>query len=137
MVIITNNVTKRERDCLVFLKEESGGGFPKRLHEIADSMGVKPPTALNIVRRLREKGFVESRDGMVVLTEIGHEVTRKILLVHRTFESLFCQSGISRNSACIEAGEIDFLIPEENAQLILKRIDNPKSCPHGKPIQVA
>lgn len=137
MVILTNDVTKRERDCLVFLKEESGGGFPKRLHEIADSMGVKPPTALNIVKRLRVKGLVESRDGMVVLTERGNDITRKILMVHRTFESLFCQSGISRNSACLEAGEIDFLIPEENARMVLKRIDSPESCPHGKPIKEA
>lgn len=137
MVTITNDVTKRERDCLVFLKEESGGGFPKRLHEIAANLKVKPPTALNIVKRLRMKGLVESRDGMVVLTESGDQITKRILLVHRTFESLFCQSGISRNNACSEAGEIDFLIPEENARMVLKRIDSPKSCPHGKPIKVA
>lgn len=134
MVSLTNLVTKRERDCLVFLREESDGEFPVRLHQVAESMKVKSPTALNIIKRLRLKGYVEARDGMVVLTEKGREITKKILLVHRTFESLFCQSGVSAKNACLEAGEIDFLIPAENAELVLKRIDNPRSCPHGKPI---
>ena len=137
MVSLTNIVTKRERDCLVLLKEESVGEFPLRLHEIASIMKIKPPTALNVIKRLRIKGLVESRDGMVVLTDNGNNVTRKILMVHRTFESLFCQSGISKKNACLEAGEIDFLIPEENARMVLKRIDNPEACPHGKPIEEA
>ncbi len=134
MVSLTNLVTKRERDCLVYLKEEADSEFPMRLHQVADSLNVKPPTALNIVKRLRMKGYVESRDGMVVLTPIGDELAKKILLVHRTFESLFCQSGVPKKDACQDAGDIDFLIPPESARLVLKRIDNPRSCPHGKPI---
>lgn len=137
MVSLTNEVTKRERDCLVLLKEESNGEFPVRLHQIAENLNVKSPTALNIVKRLRVKGLVESQDGMVVLTETGDEVAKKILLVHRTFESLFCQSGVPKKNACEEAGEIDFLIVPENARLVLKRIDSPSSCPHGKPIMEA
>lgn len=134
MVSEANTITKRERDCLVFLKENSLQGFPLRLHEIASMMGVKPPTALNIIKRLKKKGLVDSKDGMIILTGEGLEVTGRILLVHRTFESLFCQSGISKKSACMEAGEIDFLIHENDARMILKRIDSPKVCPHGKPI---
>lgn len=116
------------------IKENSLEGFPVRLHEVASFMGIKPPTALNVIRRLQAKGFVDSKDGMIILTEPGNEIAGRILLVHRTFESLFCQSGISKASACREAGEIDFLIPEKNARLVLKRIDSPKVCPHGKPI---
>jgi DtxR family Mn-dependent transcriptional regulator len=134
MVGDTKVITKRERDCLVFLKENSVEGFPMRLHEIASNMRIKPPTALNIIKRLKMKGLVESRDGMIILTEKGTECVKRILVVHRTFESLFCQSGISMQKACEEAGDIDFLIPEKNARLVLKRIDSPKVCPHGKPI---
>lgn len=130
----TNSITKRERDCLVQIKENSLKGFPVRLHEIASFMEIKSPTALNIIRRLQAKGYVDSKDGMVILTDPGNEIAGKILLVHRTFESLFCQSGISKANACREASEIDFLIPVKNARLVLKRIDNPKVCPHGKPI---
>ncbi len=132
---LAKSITKRERDCLVFLKEESRRGFPMRLHEIASMMKIKSPTALNVIRRLKSKGLVESMDGMVILTDSGNETANQILLVHRTFESLFCQSGISKQSACREASEIDFLIPEKNAKLVLRRIDSPKLCPHGKPIR--
>lgn len=131
---MANAITKRERDCLVFIEEYTGKGFPIRLHEIASTMKVKSPTAFNVIKRLEEKGLAESRNGMVKLTTAGKEAARKILIVHRTFESLFCQSGIPVEKACEEASDIDFLIPENNARKVLKRIDNPKVCPHGKPI---
>ena len=131
----TNTVTRRERDCLVILEEDSRDDFPARLHEIALTLNVKPPTALNVVRRLERKGLAESRDGMIILTESGEKVAKSILLVHRTYESLLCQSGVPANSACQEAAEVDYIIPEGDAKLILKKIGNPKKCPHGKPIQ--
>lgn len=136
MTTLTNSVSKRERDCLVLLMEESQGDFPMRLHEIASIMHIKPPTALNVIKRLKSKGFVEAQDGMVKLTEMGDSLSRTILMVHRTFESLFCQSGVPESRACEEAGEIDFLINSDNAMKVLKRIDSPVSCPHGKPIRM-
>ncbi|MGC8561589.1 MAG: metal-dependent transcriptional regulator [Thermoplasmata archaeon] len=130
-----NTVTRRERDCLVMLEEDAHGDFPIRLHEIAVTLNVKPPTALNVVRRLERKGLAESKDGMVILTDSGEKVAKSILLVHRTYESLLCQSGVPANSACKEAAEVDYIIPADDAKLILKKIGSPKSCPHGKPIE--
>jgi DtxR family Mn-dependent transcriptional regulator len=136
MTGITNVVSKRERDCLVLLKEQSSDDFPLRLHEIASTMKIKPPTALNIIRRLKSKGYVETQDGMIKLSDSGDRISSTILMVHRTFESLFCQSGVSESKACREASEIDFLINSDNAMKVLKRIDSPSLCPHGKPIKV-
>lgn len=116
------------------LEEDAKLGFPMRLHEIASLLRVKPPSALNIVKRLQEKGLAKTRDGMIALTEPGIRTAKSILLVHRTYESLLCQSGASKNSACLEASEVDFIIPEEDARMILKKIGDPKYCPHGKPI---
>ncbi len=130
----TNSITKRERDCVVYIREYSMNSFPMRLHELAGVMKIKPPTALDLINRLKAKGLVESRDGMVILTDYGNSVARGILLVHRTFESLFCQSGVSKENACRDSGEIDYLISKKSANLILKKINNPKLCPHGKPI---
>ncbi|MCW6157910.1 MAG: metal-dependent transcriptional regulator [Thermoplasmatales archaeon] len=130
----TNTVTKRERDCLIALEEDSQNGFPMRLHQIASTLGIKPPTALNVIKRLEEKGLARSVDGMTILTDSGKKIAEGILLVHRTYESLLCKSGVSENSACEEAAEVDFIIPTRNARLILRTIGNPKMCPHGKPI---
>ncbi|MEM0134022.1 MAG: metal-dependent transcriptional regulator [Thermoplasmatales archaeon] len=129
-----NLITRRERDCLVMLEEDSPSNFPMRLHQIANTLNVKPPTALNVVRRLERKGLAESKNGMVILTQSGDKTAKSILLVHRTYESLLCQSGVPESSACREAADVDYIIPAGDARLILKKIGNPKLCPHGKPI---
>lgn len=130
----TNNITRRERDCLISLEEESPKGFPMRLHQIASLLRIKPPTALNVVRRLEQKGLAKSKSGMIILTEMGEYTAKRILMVHRTYETLLCQSGVSESSACQDAANVDFIIPEDEARLILKKIGSPSSCPHGKPI---
>ncbi|MEM0127490.1 MAG: metal-dependent transcriptional regulator [Thermoplasmatales archaeon] len=136
MEYAANEITKRERDCLVVLAENPDSEFPLRLHEIASMLGIKPPTALGIVRRLERKGLTESKDGMVHLTRKGTREVSDILLIHRTIETLLCQSGMEKNAACGEAAKVDFLLSEKDAELILNKIGQPKNCPHGKPIRV-
>lgn len=137
MTTFAYSITKRERDCLVSIRTSRNEGFPMKLHEIAEHMGIKPPTALNVVRRLKDKGFVDAKEGMIQLTEAGENEARMILMVHRTMESLLYQSGVPAESACEEAGEIDFIIPALDAEKILRRIDSPSACPHGKAIKEA
>ena len=105
-----------------------------RLHQIASILGIKPPTALNVIRRLEQKGLAESRDGMIILTKTGDRMAKSILLVHRTYESLLYQSGVPEYSVCQDAANVDYIIPEGEAKLILRKIGNPRLCPHGKPI---
>ncbi|MEM0127863.1 MAG: metal-dependent transcriptional regulator [Thermoplasmatales archaeon] len=131
-----NEITKRERDCLVTLAENARKDFPLRLHEIASVLKIKPPTALGILRRLEKKGLTESKDGMVHLTVRGNKEASDILLIHRTVETLLCQSGLSESDACREASKVDFILSERDAELILGRIGFPKNCPHGKPIRM-
>ncbi|MEM0073231.1 MAG: metal-dependent transcriptional regulator [Thermoplasmatales archaeon] len=131
-----NEITKRERDCLVTLAENAKKDFPLRLHEIASVLKIKPPTALDILRRLEKKGLAESKDGMIHLTGRGNREASDILLIHRTIETLLCQSGLGESDACREASKVDFILSERDAELILGRIGNPKNCPHGKPIRV-
>ncbi|MGC8644965.1 MAG: metal-dependent transcriptional regulator [Thermoplasmata archaeon] len=129
-------ITRRERDCLMILAENIKGEFPLRLHEIAKMLRVKPPTALGIIKRLEKKGLTESKDGMVQLTERGNKAVCDIMLIHRTFETLLCRNGLEENEACKEAAKVDFLLNEGDAELILKNIGDPKTCPHGRPIRL-
>jgi DtxR family Mn-dependent transcriptional regulator len=105
-----------------------------RLHQVAALMNIKAPTALNLIRRLERKNLVEIQDGMAMLTKKGEETVIRILLVHRTYESLLCQSGVPKETACEEVAEVDYLMSEDNARLVLKKIGSPEKCPHGKPI---
>lgn len=128
-------VTKKERDCLIKVKENGDGSFPVRLCEIAKLMGVRPPSALELVERLQGKGLLKSRNGMIRLTAQGQREYERIMLNHRVFESLYVQSGISADDACREIEAFDYFLDNSNAEAILKKIGNPSVCPHGKPIR--
>jgi len=130
------SITKRERDCLMVLAGNLEDRFPLRLNEISRLLRVKPPTALGIIRRLEKKGLTDSRGGMVKLTERGGRTVSDIILIHRTLETLLCRSGLNEDEACREASKIDYILDEEDAEIILRNIGDPKTCPHGRPIRL-
>lgn len=136
MTINTNEVTKKERDCLIVLSRLQEGDFPARLSEISRDMGIKAPTALNLIERLEEKLLVEKKKGMVLLTPEGQEMVSELLFVHRIMETLFVTSGVSTENACEEVEKFDYLIPLSSATKLSKSLGNPKKCPHGELIEL-
>ncbi len=129
------NLTRRERDCLVVILSTQSE-FPVRLAQIAKTLKVKAPTALDVIERLSKKKLVKDSGGMVVATEKGKEVYRRIMAAHRCFEILLTESGISPDEACKQVREFDYLIEPGMTGKVLKHIGNPKRCPHGKPVLV-
>ncbi len=128
-------LTRKEKDCIIAIKELSSQ-FPARLVNLAEKLGIKPPTALALVRRLKEKGLVAENRGNVALTEKGAEAYRNIMLAHRTLEYLLCKAGISKECACKEASKIDYLVEPSYARRLWAYLGKPANCPHGKPIIV-
>ena len=55
------NITRKERDCIVALHENSG--FPLRLFNIAEILKIKAPTAYELVKRLESKNIIEKKIG--------------------------------------------------------------------------
>lgn len=137
MTIDANEVTKKERDCLVTISKLHRGEFPPRLSEIAKDMGIKAPTALNLVERLEDKSLVEKKKGMILLTGEGQETVSSLLYVHRIMETLFVTSGVPVDSACEEVEQFDYLIPVSSASKVFVSMGNPDRCPHGEPIESA
>jgi DtxR family Mn-dependent transcriptional regulator len=131
------SVTKKERDCIVSIGRGSGDGFPVRVTALAESLGVKPPTAEELLRRLEGKGLVARRRGMIILSERGRELYRRIMMSHRVMETFLVQCGMDADRACRMISEFDYLIDEEASSLVLSRIGNPTRCPHGNPIVVS
>ncbi|AKA48022.1 iron-dependent repressor [uncultured archaeon] len=136
MTINTNEVTKKERDCLLVLSRLQDGEFPARLSEISRDMGIKAPTALNIIERLEEKSMVERKKGMVLLTKEGEATVSSLLFIHRVMETLFVTSGVPTDNACEEVEKFDYLIPVSSASKVSKSIGSPKMCPHGEAIEL-
>jgi len=82
-------ITKRERDCLLAITENSKSDFPIRLSDLANILEIKPPTALNIVKRLSELGLVRNERGMIRPTEKGVVYYKEIIYHHRVLECYF------------------------------------------------
>ena len=128
------SLTKKERDCIISIVETQKGDFPVRLSDIAKSMKIKSPTALDLIKRLEAKNLVERDRGMIALTGSGENTYEDLMLVHRVMEFLLTESGVQPDDACNDVKNYDYLMNIEFARKILKRIGNPKECPHGKPI---
>ena len=127
-------LTRRERDCVVAIHENGSRGFPIRLSEIAKIMQLKPPTVIEILKRLESKGLVSREKGMVVLTDSGKESYYFIVNCHRILETIFVDSGVDLAEACKEVSAFDYMIDSNSAMKLLAFAGKPKTCPHGKPI---
>ncbi|MCL5881017.1 MAG: metal-dependent transcriptional regulator, partial [Candidatus Thermoplasmatota archaeon] len=75
----TITLTRKERDCLVLIGDNAASDFPLRLVEVANSLGIKSPTALNLVKRLVSKGMLLREHGMLVLSAEGKEEYARII----------------------------------------------------------
>ena len=126
--------TRRERDCMVTIHENSSREFPIRLSEIAKIMGMKPPTVIEILKRLELKGLITREKGMVILTDAGKESYNFITNCHRILETIFVDSGIDLEEACREVSAFDYMINSESAMKLSNFVGKPTACPHGKPI---
>jgi Mn-dependent DtxR family transcriptional regulator len=97
-------------------------------------MDLKPPTVIEILKKLEVKGFVSREKGMVVLTPSGKQRYNFIVNCHRILETIFFDSGVDLDEACREVSAFDYMIDSDSAMKLSKFVGKPSSCPHGKPI---
>jgi len=129
------DITKKERDYIVEIGKRATR-FPVRISELARLMKVSEPSAFEMVERLKREGIVETRGGMVALTDYGNMIYQKIIMAHRTLEVLFSRFNIDPDAACVECSKIDYLMDHEIIMRLFKELGSPELCPHGRPVSV-
>ncbi len=129
-------ITKKERDYILEIGK-SADKFPLRLSELARSMKISEPSAFEMVERLKKAKLVETRGGMVALTDYGNIIYSNIIMAHRTLETLFARFEIDPDVACRECSKIDYLMDREVIEKLFKELGAPEFCPHGKPVSVS
>lgn len=114
------------------LSEEGNQVIQARL---AERLGHSAPTVSEMVRRLRDEGYLELERRVITLTRQGQRRAESVVRKHRLAERLLTDViGLEWHKAHIEAGRWEHVISDEVEALLVKLLDNPTTCPHGNPI---
>jgi len=107
-----------------------------RTGDIAKILNITPGSVTNTLEVLEGKGLVlrEPYKG-VNLTEDGRKLALSVFRRHRLAERLLVDVlGMGWAESHDEACKLEHSISDQVANLIQKKLDNPKACPHGNPI---
>ncbi|MGH8993854.1 MAG: metal-dependent transcriptional regulator [Acidimicrobiia bacterium] len=120
-------------EAILELEEEGTHVIQARL---ADRLRVSAPSVSEMVRRLRTEGYLEvSGDRTLTLTTKGRDWATTIVRRHRLAERLLTDLlGLPWHKAHIEACRWEHVISAEVEELIVAKLQNPLTCPHGNPI---
>jgi|Deesub1362B_J571_1020462.scaffolds.fasta_scaffold33814_2 DtxR family Mn-dependent transcriptional regulator len=119
----------------IFLKEE--GKEYAKINEIAESLKIAPPSAVEMLKKMEKLGLVEYEPRVgIQLTEKGEALARQVIRSHRLAELLLTELlDMELNSDVHEhACALEHHISEAIAEAVCIKLGHPRQCPHGKPI---
>ena len=102
---------------------------------LVERLGHTAPTVSEMVRRLREEGYLSLKGRDITLTTKGTSRAASVVRKHRLAERLLTDViGLPWHKAHAEAGRWEHVISDEVEVLLTKLLDNPTTGPHGNPI---
>jgi DtxR family Mn-dependent transcriptional regulator len=104
---------------------------------LARKFDVRPPTAIEILRKLQAKGLVVQKPWKVPeLSTRGMAMAESIIHQHRIVELyLNTTLGLSSQTSCDEATKIDYLLDKTVIEKMCRALNRPTKCLHGNPIK--
>ncbi len=128
------NLSRRDYDCIVSVYRLSSDGWPVRVKDVATSMSVKPPTAVEFLDKLIGMRLIEKGPSGYRLSTKGASFMNEATRAHRLFETLFAQAGIPLEKACTISSSIEGRVDNDSVEKLCSHLSHPESCPHGRPI---
>ena len=114
------------------LEEEGTEVIQARL---AQRLGHSAPSVSEMVRRLRDDGYVASTGRALRLTDEGRRRAESVVRKHRLAERLLTDViGLEWHKAHLEAGRWEHVISDEVEVRLIELLGHPTTCPHGNPI---
>jgi DtxR family Mn-dependent transcriptional regulator len=114
------------------LEEE---GTPVIQARLAERLDHSAPAVSEMVRRLREAGFLEITGRTLALTDPGRALAESVVRKHRLAERLLTDViGLPWASAHVEACRWEHVISDDVAARLDVLLGHPTTCPHGNPI---
>lgn len=115
---------------------ERGSGERVATSDVAEALGVEPPTVVKMLEKLEDRGLVdrEKYSGARV-TEEGETVALEIVRHHRLLEAYLTQElDFSWSEVHDEADRLEHHISEELEEQVAAALGDPERDPHGAPI---
>jgi DtxR family Mn-dependent transcriptional regulator len=102
---------------------------------LAERLGHSAPAVSEMIRRIRDEGYIELRGRSLVLTDKGRSVAESVVRKHRLAERLLTDIiGLPWDKAHIEAGRWEHVISDDVEARLVDLLGHPTTCPHGNPI---
>jgi DtxR family Mn-dependent transcriptional regulator len=115
------------------------GESPVPAARVAEMLGVTPPTASEMLKRLEAEGLIERGPRKApLLTRKGREEAEKVVRNHRIIERFLTDfMGYTAAESHVHADEIGDAFSDEMVQRLGEQLGNPDRCPHGWPVDTA
>jgi DtxR family Mn-dependent transcriptional regulator len=108
---------------------------PATVSKVAEFMGVSPPSASEMLRRLEQQGYVRGADDGFALTPSGlakaTKVVRRLRLAERLLTDVL---KLELPKVYDEACKMEHVISDEVEARLAAVLGHPRTCPHGLPI---
>ncbi len=127
------NISEEYLETILYLTR---GGRTAKTKDIADAMGIKPPSVSEMLGKLKDQGYVEYQPYVgATLTEKGRAEAVQMERKHQLLETFLVDTlGVELDRAHEEACEMEHSISDATVSRICSFLGHPKFCPDDHPI---
>ncbi len=113
----------------IYMLEEASGRV--RVKDLAEVLGVKPPSVVDYLRRLDREGLIVYHPGRgeVKLTAEGRRIAKEVYWKHRVLEKFFKLLGLPEATAEEEACRAEHALSMETVRRVERLIELLSNCP--------
>lgn len=132
-------MTGNKEDYLKIIYELGGESKKVSNKDIAESLGISPPSVSEMVKKLLKEGYVEySYYQGVSLTEAGLKEAMKIKRRHLLWEVFLAEKlGYDIEDIHEEAEKLEHITSPKLEEHLDRFLNYPEVCPHGTRIRIA
>ena len=137
--LMLSNTEENYLKALLKLGSENEGKDAAGINEMAAHLGVKPATATDMFKKLKEKKLVDYKKyGKISLTDSGRDSAVNIVRKHRLWETfLFQKLNFTWDEVHEVAEQLEHIKSQKLINKLEEFLDYPEFDPHGDPIPKA
>lgn len=114
-------------EMILMLQQKKG--FARSI-DIATELSVTKASVSHATKLLRQNGYITMEaDGLITLSQSGHEIASKMLKRHRQLARFLMNLGVSEQAAFEDACKMEHDLSEETFNAICNHAE--RMCTHG------